>query len=241
MKLTIREHYFDSSRKFILRPKFEKRLLKLTEEQQRVLNGVLRGFSRNKDNKSCFELLWNITCAYKTGRTICILPYFSSEFSFRYYENSEAPVRDQLPNAIIVPLLKELQYQRKKVRPDFMRIQVPGSCKVAFNSLRTALNDDISSFAVYEFCNAACHTFTEEEIRLTVELLKNPTSRFHGLETLKFSNIACSYLLDHASNIAKLISNIYILEVFWGNVPIRDTKKEQEGHPLLITAKDIHA
>ena len=241
MKLTIREHYFDSSRKFILRPKFEKRLLKLTEDQQRVLNGVLRGFSRNKDNKSCFELLWNITCAYKTGRAICILPYFSSEFSFRYYEKFEVPVKDQLPNAIILPLLKELQYQRKKIHPDFMQIQIPKSCKVAFNSLRTALNDDISSFAVYEFCNAACHAFTGEEIRLTVELLKNPTYRFYALETLKFSNFACSYLLEYASNIAELISNIYILEVLWENVPICDTKKVQEGHPLLITAKDIHA
>ncbi len=165
-----------SNAPIIFRSKFQSQFDELPKHWQNQLVDIFFKFVNNSDDIYAADVLLLLTLSpfgglHKLGIREKI-EYFNEDI----LEN-ELPIAErsiEISKAMIKPLRNELRYQRRKVHPNFLKVQYPESCQKAYKSLFKALSyDEILTYVACSYCYNKCLSSSDYDMNRIFYLLSS--------------------------------------------------------------------
>lgn len=128
---------------------------------------------------------------------------------------NELPIAErsiEISKAMIKPLRNELRYQRRKVHPNFLKVQYPESCQKAYKSLFKALSyDEILTYVACSYCYNKCLSSSEYDMNRIFYLLSSSSKNiFGGLRAIGFQFYQAEFFMKHAAVLHNYLKALWL-------------------------------
>ena len=203
-----------SNAPIIFRSKFQSQFDELPKHWQNQLVDIFFKFVNNSDDIYAADVLLLLTLSpfgglHKLGIREKI-EYFNEDI----LEN-ELPIAErsiEISKAMIKPLRNELRYQRRKVHPNFLKVQYPESCQKAYKSLFKALSyDEILTYVACSYCYNKCLSSSEYDMNRIFYLLSSSSKNiFGGLRAIGFQFYQAEFFMKHAAVLHNYLKALWL-------------------------------
>ena len=203
-----------SNAPIIFRSKFQSQFDELPKHWQNQLVDIFFKFVNNSDDIYAADVLFLLTLSpfgglHKLGIREKI-EYFNEDI----LEN-EPPIAErsiEISKAMIKPLRNELRYQRRKVHPNFLKVQCPENCQKAYKSLFKALSyDEILTYVACSHCYNKCLSSSEYDMNRIFYLLSSSSKNiFGGLRAIGFQFYQAEFFMKHAAVLHNYLKALWL-------------------------------
>lgn len=179
---------------------FSKRLQNCPEALKENIMKIFKSFISCPDDNNSFELLWEMT--------------HSPEKALQNWNLEIGDADNAISMEMVSAMKNELRYQRALRHPDFMKADIPESCREAFKRLSSA-SDAIVAVKVFHTCQERCLCADESDMQRSLYLISCEEEKkfFGGIRSLHFGKSAATALKPYSKQIHNLLEALWTEEL----------------------------